>query len=104
MIDIYNKYSTIQNDFTFSVLDASGTYHGSFVWGQNAWLGSKQSCDFLNEPPKFTVSPDVPKLMDKHLISTTSQMEMDFKMVFMIIVSPFKIDPLIQLEVSIRAI
>lgn len=81
-------------------MDASGTYRESFVWGQNAWLGSKQSCDFLNKAPKFTISPDIPKLMDQHLISTLSQMEMDFKMIFMIIVSPYKVDPIINLRVS----
>lgn len=81
-------------------MDASGTYQGNFVWGQNAWLGSKLHCDFLNNPPKFTVSPDVPKLMDAHLISTTSPMEMDFKMIFLVIVSPYKVDPIINLRVS----
>lgn len=83
-------------------MDASGTYQPPFVWGQNAWLGSKQSCDFLNTPPKYTTSPDVPKLMDKHLISTISEMEMDFKMIFLIIVSPYKVDHLIHLKVSIH--
>lgn len=82
-------------------MDASGTYRGSFVWGQNAWLGSKENCAFLNTPPKFTISPDVPKLMDKHLISTISPMEMDYKMVFVIIVSPYKVDPIFNLKVSV---
>lgn len=90
----------MDDNFKFSVMDASGTIRDSFVWGQNAWLGSKQSCDFLNDPPKYTTSPDVPKLMAKNLISTKSQMEMDFKMIFMIIVSPYKVDYLIHLRVS----
>lgn len=81
-------------------MDASGTYLGSFIWGQNAWIGSKESCDYLNKAPKFTVAPDVPKMMDKHLISTVSPMEMDFKMIFMTIGSPNKVDHIISLRVS----
>lgn len=82
-------------------MDASGTYRSMFVWGQNAWLGSKQQCDFLNTPPRFSISPDVPKLMDPHLISTASPMKMEYKMIFMIIVSPYKVDPIIHLRVSV---
>ncbi len=82
-------------------MDASGSYRSSFVWGQNAWIGSKRDCDYLNEPPKFTVSPDVPRLRDEYLISTISPMEMDFKMIFMVIVSPYKVDPIYKLRVSV---
>lgn len=80
-------------------MDASGTYETSFVWGQNAWLGSKIQCDFLNEAPKFTTSPDIPKKMDKHLISTTSPMEMEYKMIFLVIDSPYKVDHILHLRV-----
>lgn len=83
-------------------MDASGTYRSNFVWGQNAWLGSELQCSFINTPPKMTLSPDVPKLMDKHLISTTSPIEMDYKMIFLIIVSPYKVDPIIHLNVSVQ--
>lgn len=98
----YTKTSPIwpKCKFNFLVLDSSGTYKNSFVWGQNAWLGSKEQCDFLNEPAKFIISSDVPKLMDKHLISTTSPIEMEFKMIFLIITSPLKIDPIISLRVG----
>ncbi|KAG4071607.1 hypothetical protein HA402_011761 [Bradysia odoriphaga] len=100
--DLTNILKSInkQDMWAVKALDASGTYRGSFVWGQNAWIGSKRSCDFLNKAPKFTISPDVPKLMDKHLISTISPMEMDFKMIFLIIVSPYKVDPIINLKTA----
>lgn len=99
-------YSLVHKEtkFPFAVIDASGTYRSNFVWGENAWLGSKLQCDFLNSSPKFTTSPDIPKLMDEHLINTTSPIEMEYKMIFMIIYSPYKIDPLIRLRVRVQIV
>ncbi|KAJ6632736.1 Nose resistant to fluoxetine protein 6 [Pseudolycoriella hygida] len=84
--------------WAIKVMDASGTYHGSAVWGSNAWLGSRRSCDYLNNPPKFPSSPDIPKTMDKNLISTISKMEMKFKMVFLHPESPLRVDYLFHIK------
>lgn len=88
----------------FTALDASGTSRHSFVWGQNAWLGSKIECDYLNTPPIFSITTGLYKAMDPKLISAVAPMPVEFKMLFVNFSTPYKIDTIIHVNVSTKRI
>lgn len=87
-----------------AALDASGTSRHSFVWGQNAWLGSKTECDYLNTPPIFSFTTGLYKAMDSKLISAVAPMPVEFKMLFVNFSSPYKIDTIIHVNVRSKRI
>lgn len=87
-----------------AALDASGTSRHSFVWGQNAWLGSKTECDYLNTPPIFSFTTGLYKAMDSMLISAVAPMPVEFKMLFVNFSSPYKIDTIIHVNVRSKRI
>lgn len=95
------KLNMIKKQLYFTALDASGTIRHSFVWGQNAWLGSKSECDFLNTAPKFSLTPELRMEMDKDLLTELAPIEMDFKIVFANFSSPYKIDSIAHLTVTL---
>lgn len=72
-----------QNEiWAIKVRDASGNFQPGFVWGNKFWLGSERSCEVLNQPKKFPLTPSNTRLTLPNVINVTTEIPVEYRMFY----------------------
>ena len=86
------------------MLDASGRPESGFIWGNNYWLGSQFSCDFLQEPPIIHLALNDHRKHYPNLIEITSPISIEYRIFYIKQNSKLQLDLDIFEKVSIKLI
>lgn len=78
--------------WTIKIRDASGTSQPGFVWGNKFWLGSKKSCENLNDPKKFPLTPSITRLTHLNLMNIATKVPVEYRMFYASHTSPIQFD------------
>lgn len=75
----------IENNQIWALLvqDVSGKMSSGFLWGNNFWLGLRDSCGLLNKPPKIHVreTPQNQRMM-KNVTDIASEIEVEYRIFY----------------------
>lgn len=75
------------NLWFYLVVDASGLPESDFLWGNSYWMGSRKSCEFIQDPPLFYLS-----LHDhRNLTTVSTPMSVEYRVFFIRHKSKFQI-------------
>lgn len=75
-----------------TVLDASGRPDSGFVMGNNMWLGSRESCTFLNKPIKFYPAIKRERLSYPNVIEIASPLSVEYRVIYLRHMSKIQLD------------
>lgn len=78
--------------WAMKVLDASGSKSSGFVFGQNYWLGSQESCRSVQRPVGVTLSKNYERVMHYGLLTQQAPFDMDYRVVYLRHNSPWQIE------------
>jgi hypothetical protein len=64
------------------VQDLSGKPSTGFLWGNNFWLGSGESCRLINNPPRIPLRPPDHRKMVANVTDIASQIEVEYRIFY----------------------
>lgn len=85
------------------MLDASTAPTTGYVWGNNYWLGSHQSCVLLNQPPKLFLSLVDKRKNYRNLTDTQPLFPVEYRMFYVNHDSKMQLDLYIRNKVIFRS-
>lgn len=76
--------SGIENEEVWSLLvqDLSGKPSPGFLWGNNFWLGARDSCTLMNDPPKIPLRPAASRKMIENVTDVRSVIEVEYRVLY----------------------
>ncbi|XP_037954991.1 nose resistant to fluoxetine protein 6-like [Teleopsis dalmanni] len=81
-----------RSPWAMKVLDASGTKPSGFVFGQNFWLGSRESCNAAQNPVSITLSKNFERVMHFGIITERAPFDMNYGVVYLRHNSPWQVE------------
>lgn len=65
-----------------AVLDTGPHVPSAFVYGNNFWFTASALCGFVNEAPRMSLTPSMPKRMRADLVASRSPVRMRHRMLY----------------------
>ncbi|KAH8371386.1 hypothetical protein KR093_007149 [Drosophila rubida] len=84
--------------WAMKVLDASGSKRAGFTFGQNYWLGSRETCVAVQRPVGVTLSKSYERVMHYGLITQQAPFAMDYRVVYLRHNSPWQVELKVLVE------